>query len=53
MVTVGTATAGEKELKTKWPITEGLILGTTKLKKKPLLKAQVRLTKPRNRVGLE
>ena len=30
MVVVGTATIGEKEIRTDWPIEEGLIAGTTK-----------------------
>ena len=30
MVEVGTGTIGEKELKTDWPITEGITAGTTK-----------------------
>lgn len=34
------ATAGEKELKTDWPIIEGTTLGTTKLSKKYLLEPQ-------------
>ena len=34
------ATSGEKELKTDWPITEGLELGTTKLRKKAALEAE-------------
>jgi hypothetical protein len=30
MVEVGTATTGEKEIKTDWPVEEGLVAGTTK-----------------------
>ena len=46
-------TSGEKELKTDWPITEGLTLGTTKLRKYPHLIAQeADLTPERERVGL-
>jgi len=33
-------TSGEKELKTDWPIEEGLIAGTTKLKERPNLEVQ-------------
>ena len=31
MVASDTATLGQKELSNKWPVTEGLIAGTTKL----------------------
>tara|TARA_Y100000310_G_scaffold154309_1_gene153871 strand:- start:2028 stop:2204 length:177 start_codon:yes stop_codon:yes gene_type:complete len=30
MVNVGTASSGQKELKTKWPVVSGLTAGTTK-----------------------
>ena len=33
MVEVGTGTAGSRFLKKSWPITEGLIAGTTKAKR--------------------
>lgn len=58
MASVGSAaTVGEKELKTKYPVTEGITAGTTKLRKKPNLEAkgnlgQKRLTKVKSRVGL-
>ena len=52
MVEVGTAKSGEKEIKTKWPIEEGLTAGTSKLPKKPHLVAEIDLTDPKGRVGL-
>jgi len=59
MVTVGgNNTAGEKELKRKWPIEEGLTAGTTKQEgTKPHLEPQGNhgqkdLTDPKDRVGL-
>ena len=38
-VVVGTGTAGSRFLNKDWPITEGLTLGTTKLKEKTQLEA--------------
>lgn len=40
VVTSNTTTDGGKELKENWPITEGLILGTTKLAKEYILKPE-------------
>lgn len=41
MVVVGdSATSGEKEIKTDYPITEGLTLGTDKLREKANLEAE-------------
>ena len=40
VVTSDAATSGDKELKTDWPITEGLELGTTKLREKGALEAE-------------
>ena len=40
MVTVGTGTTGTRFVKTEWPITEGLIAGTTKLSEEPNLEAE-------------
>jgi len=43
-VTSDSATLGEKELKTEWPITEGLSGGTTRQKTtSPSLEPEVRL----------
>lgn len=54
MVTSGPATSGEKELRRDWPITEGLIAGTTKQEgTKPFLEIEEEdLTDPKERVGL-
>lgn len=52
MVEVGTGSAGSRFLNKDWPITEGLELGTTKLKKEPNLIAKERHTYEKDRVGL-
>ena len=43
-------TVGEKELKTDWPITEGLTLGTTKLREKYILEAEEGSNVPRRKI---
>lgn len=45
-------TSGTRTIKTDYPIEEGLTAGTTKLRKKPHLQAQERLTRQRKREGL-
>ena len=40
MGTVGTGKSGSRFIKTKYPIEEGLIAGTTKLRKKQFLEAE-------------
>lgn len=46
-------TSGEKELKTNWPITEGITAGTTKLRKQAhLIPEADDLTDPNNQVGM-
>jgi hypothetical protein len=53
MVTVGTGKSGTRFIKTDWPITEGLIAGTTKLPEKSHLEAEEKdLTPEKDRVGL-
>lgn len=45
-------TSGEKELKTEWPIEEGITLGTTKLRPKALLEPEENLTRVSERIGI-
>ena len=53
MVLVGTGTKGTRFLKTNWPITEGLIAGTTKLPKSPNLIPQTKsLVSAKDKVGM-
>jgi len=52
MVEVGTGGIGTRFIKTNWPVTEGTTAGTTKLREKPNLEAEERLTKEINRTGL-
>jgi len=54
MVQVGSAaTLKQKEVKTKYPVTSGLIAGTTKQKgRKPFLKARRSFIKERNKRGI-
>ena len=48
------STAGEKEIKTKWPITSGLTGGTTRQhgRKSALIATKGSLIPRRNKVGL-
>lgn len=54
MVEAGPSTRNEKEVKTDWPVDEGLTAGTTKLRKEKRLKPQEKSFLTRNSlVGLE
>jgi hypothetical protein len=52
MVSVGTGTGKSRFLKTKWPFTEGLIAGTTKLPAQNCLKPEISNVSDRDKVGL-
>ena len=46
------ATIGEKEIKTDWPVEEGLIAGTTKQTGKKFLEAELSLIKYKDKIGV-
>jgi hypothetical protein len=46
------STARQKEVRTKWPVTEGNTAGTTKLRKKHTLKASKGALWPKLRKGV-
>jgi len=51
-VVVGTGSSGSRFLISKWPIDEGLTLGTTKLSDDPYLEAEIDLVDSNDKVGL-
>lgn len=53
VVTSDTATTGQKEIRTEYPLEEGLILGTTKLHDRTVnLVPEVSIVSERERAGL-
>lgn len=55
MVQVGTATHNEKEIKTDWPVTEGLTAGTQKQtgREENLVPTEGSLVPQREKVGID
>ena len=52
-VSEGPGTFQEKEVKTRYPVVEGLVLGTTKLSRDPVLRPESKsLIRCKDRIGI-